>query len=195
MEIILPLIVFLFPLAFSPGPGNIFFAANGARYGVRATLAAIAGYHVATFGVTLLCGFGFAGVVLQSPNLLWAIRWIGSGYVLFLAFRFLSSASNAGHQSARPAGFVDGFVLLVFNPKAYVIIALMFSQFLQARDGLAAVVLIAVVFTLNNLVAFLLWTVLGERLGRLFRKAATGRALNIGFGVMLAGVAVWMAFR
>ena len=31
----LALVVFLFPLAFSPGPGNMFFAANGARFGLR----------------------------------------------------------------------------------------------------------------------------------------------------------------
>jgi len=37
---ILALILFLFPLAFSPGPGNMFFAANGARFGFLNTLSA-----------------------------------------------------------------------------------------------------------------------------------------------------------
>jgi len=38
-QIAIALLVFLFPLAYSPGPGNIFFATNGARFGFRSTLA------------------------------------------------------------------------------------------------------------------------------------------------------------
>ncbi len=32
------LLAFLFPLAYRPDPGNMFFAATSARFGVRATL-------------------------------------------------------------------------------------------------------------------------------------------------------------
>ena len=56
---IFALIIFLFPLAFSPGPGNMFFAANGARFGFVNTLSANLGYHLATIIVTFLIGFGF----------------------------------------------------------------------------------------------------------------------------------------
>ena len=45
---LIALLVFLFPLAFSPGPGNMLFAANGARFGIRATFWASMGYHIAT---------------------------------------------------------------------------------------------------------------------------------------------------
>ena len=45
---VLALLAFLFPLAYSPGPGNMFFAAIGARFGLRSTLAATAGYHITT---------------------------------------------------------------------------------------------------------------------------------------------------
>ncbi len=43
------LLVFLFPLACSPGPGNMFFAANGAWFGFGATIPASLGYHIATW--------------------------------------------------------------------------------------------------------------------------------------------------
>lgn len=41
----LALVVFPFALAYSPGPGNMFFAANGARFGLQATLPANFGYQ------------------------------------------------------------------------------------------------------------------------------------------------------
>ena len=102
------------------------------------------------------------------------------------------------HQPVRGASkgatALDGAVLLLLNPKAYLIIALMFRQFLTpGQEGAALLVLwIATIFTLNNLVAFIGWTVLGDAPGRLFRTPAQARRLNAGFGLSLVAVAFWM---
>jgi len=185
------LLAFLFPLAFSPGPGNMFFAASGARFGLRATLGATTGYHIVTFGVTFLIGLGFSSALAAAPQAFDAIRIAGSLYVLWLAWK-LGTAGRAGHQEAKAASFWDGAVLLILNPKAYVIIALMFSQFLVATSSVLQVAVISVIFTLNNLVAFTLWTTLGDWLGRTFRSEERARYLNATFGVILATVGVWM---
>lgn len=194
------LIAFLIPLAYSPGPGNLFFAAAGARFGLGATLPALAGYHVATWVVTLAAGLGLAAAVGAAPGLFTALRWAGVAYVLWLALGFLLAAAGAGPEGqggdARPAGFGSGALLLLLNPKAYVIIALMFSQFLpvgqEAGHG-AAVLWITTVFTLNNLVAFTVWSLAGDRLAAHFRDTGSARRLNTFFGVLLAGVAFWLA--
>lgn len=188
------LLLFLLPLAYSPGPGNLVFAANGARFGFRATIPASAGYHLATFIVTAATGFGFMAALHRIPQAFGLLRIAGALYVLWLAWGFLRSGSLKGAQVARPAGFVDGVVLLVLNPKAYVIIALMFTQFLPQTepDRIATVLLITTVFTCNNLVAFSLWTLIGDRLGACFRARQGARRLNVVFGTMLAGVAFWM---
>lgn len=192
-ELTIALIVFLFPLAYSPGPGNMFFAANGARFGMRATVPANAGYHVATWIVTLAIGFGFAVAMERAPGLFLAIKWAGSAYVLYLAWTFLRAGAMAGQGQAQPAGFVDGAVLLVLNPKAYVIITLMFTQFLTgAEPDRAAVLWIATIFTLNNLVAFVAWTVIGDRIAARFRDEAGARWLNMTLGAVLGAVALWM---
>ena len=130
IELTVALIIFLFPLAYSPGPGNMFFAANGARFGVRATWPANIGYHIATWIVTVAIGLGFAVAMEQSPKLFVIIKYAGSAYVFYLAWKFFRAGTLEGVGDARPAGFMDGVILLVLNPKAYVIIALMFTQFL-----------------------------------------------------------------
>ncbi|MHA3915997.1 LysE family translocator [Halovulum sp. GXIMD14793] len=191
LEITLALLIFLFPLAYSPGPGNMFFAANGARFGLRATLPANAGYHLATWAVTAAIGFGFVGAMEASPGLFAAIRWIGSGYVLYLALRFWQAGAMGAGAAARPAGVADGALLLVLNPKGYVIMTLMFSQFLGRAE--VGVLWITTVFTLNNLVAFLAYTLLGDWLAAQLRGEAQARAMNRGFALVLAGVAIWMA--
>jgi threonine/homoserine/homoserine lactone efflux protein len=95
---------------------------------------------------------------------------------------------------ARPAGFMDGVVLLVLNPKAYVIIALMFTQFLSSgvEDRLALILLITTVFTLNNLIAFTAWTAVGDGIARQFQDEAHAHRMNMALGAILAAVAVWM---
>ena len=188
------LVIFLFPLAYSPGPGNMFFAANGARFGLRATLPANAGYHVATWLVATAIGFGALTVFETNPHLFAALKLMGSGYVLWLAFKMFRAVSGSDLGEPCPAGFGSGFVLLLFNPKAYVIILLMFTQFTDpaASDQTATVLLIASIFTLNNLCAFLVWTAIGDRLAHRFREGQQAKRINRTFGLVLAGVAVWM---
>ena len=188
------LLVFLFPLAYSPGPGNMFFAALGARSGVAASLPANAGYHVATLVVTGLVGAGVVAVLDPASTLFFVLKTSGSIYVLWLAWKMATSGRiNAGGEGCG-AGFFDGVMLLVLNPKAYVIILLMYSQFAGfefASTG-ERVAVISLVFTLNNLLAFLLWTLAGDGLGRMFRSETRARRLNLVFAATLAGVALWM---
>ena len=57
-------------------------------------------------------------------------------------------------------------LLLLFNPKAYLIIALMFTQFVVTADGTGQrqlILVITTVFTINNLLPFLAWTAAGDR--------------------------------
>lgn len=201
VEMIVALVVFLFPLAYSPGPGNGYFAVVGARFGLAATVPATTGYHLATLVVTVAIGLGFLRAVERLPAAFSVVQYAGAAYVLWLAWRLWRAGVDGGGRAAGGrAGFPtlrDGAVLLLLNPKAYLIISLMFSQFLNpdAADPLLLVLLISTVFTLNNLVAFTAWSALGDRLGRLFRDQASARRLNAAFALTLAGVAVWMAIR
>ncbi|MBV7380375.1 LysE family translocator [Maritimibacter sp. DP4N28-5] len=194
LETFIALIVFLAPLAYSPGPGNLFFAANGARFGFRATLPANVGYHAATWLVTIAIGLGFLALVENVPGVFAFIRMAGAAYVLWLAAKLIRSGAIEDGSAAQPAGFRDGVVLLLLNPKAYAIIALMFSQFLGPNfsGNLAAVLFISTVFTLNNCTAFVIWTLIGDRLAAVFRNDRQAAVLNVVLGLALAGVAIWM---
>lgn len=193
-QTVLGLILFLFPLAYSPGPGNMFFAANGARFGFKATIPANVGYHLATWIVTAAIGFGFLATIEKFPQLFTLLKVAGSLYVLWIAWKLLKAGTLQGAESAKPATFMDGIVLLLLNPKAYLIIALMFTQFLAPTNTnmLTAVLLITTVFTLNNLLAFSIWALLGDTIGSFFRSEDTARHLNLIFGAILAAVAIWM---
>ncbi|KLN60973.1 lysine transporter LysE [Kiloniella spongiae] len=194
----IPLILFLFPLAYSPGPGNMFFAANGARFGFRSTLKANMGYHIATFIITYLLGIGFGLGASYAPTFMLIIRYLGVLYVAYLAWGLIRAGITKNKALAKHASFIDGVVLLIFNPKAYIIIALMFSQFLPNTIGAQfyfTIGWISTVFTLNNMLAFFFWAAIGDKIAELFRNEAKAYILNFILGLMLFIVAVWMAFN
>ncbi|MBX3098318.1 MAG: LysE family translocator [Salinibacterium sp.] len=200
-ETLIALVVFLFPLAYSPGPGNAFFAGIGATQGLRAAVPALVGYHVATFVVTVVIGLGMGATILENPLAAKVLGALGSVYVLWLAFTFVRAA-RAKASSAEPArpmqrrvGWWAGAIVLVLNPKAYYIIAVMFTQFLRPPndDHLATVFAITTVFTVNNLVAFVAWTIGGRALTVMFRSDRARRWIDYLFAATLVGVALWMA--
>lgn len=181
---------------YSPGPGNMFFAENGARFGFRSTVPASVGYHIATWIVTAAIGFGFIAALDRFPQIFLVLKVAGSLYVLWLAWKFFKSGALEENETAKPAAFSDGVILLVPNPKAYVIIALIFTQFLDKSDSgrLPEVILITTIFTFNNLLAFSIWALIGDKIAGYFRTPESAHKLNIMFGVILAVVAVWMFF-
>jgi threonine/homoserine/homoserine lactone efflux protein len=191
-DLTLPLLLFLFPLAYSPGPGNSFFAALGAQAGYSGTLPASLGYHAATAVVTLAVGLGFGGL---SDAVLTILRYAGGAWVLWIAWRMWTAPPAQTGSTTAVAGFRDGAALLVLNPKAWLIIGLMFSQFLPSGGGVAQVFWITTIFTLNNFLAFALWTLAGAGLGRVFDSGRQGVWLNRMFALTLAGVGIWMLGR
>ena len=194
IELTVALIIFLFPLAYSPGPGNMFFAANGARFGFGSTVPANVGYHIATWVVTTAIGLGFIAALEKFPQVFAALKIAGSLYVLWIAWKLFRAGTLEGHETPNPSTFSDGVILLILNPKAYAIIALMFTQFIDQSDNrwLVNVFFISTVFTFNNLIAFSVWALIGDKIAGFFRTPESARKLNMMFGVILAAVAVWM---
>jgi threonine/homoserine/homoserine lactone efflux protein len=190
---ILALILFLAPLAYSPGPGNAFFAVNGALHGAAKTLPALAGYHVATFIVTAAIGAGLSLTVLQEPRIAWAFTILSALYMVWLAWQcfmafFKARAGQAPVAAKPPPTFGAGVMLLLLNPKAYAIIVLMFGAFMDARSTSATVLAITAIFTLNNFIAFAVWAAAGQALA----VPLSGRAASLVYATAFLAVAIWL---
>ena len=89
IEVTIAVIIFLFPLAYSPRPGNMFFAANVARFGFAATVHSNISYHIATWLVTVVIGLGMITALNDYPNVFLALKIPGAAYVLWLAGKLI----------------------------------------------------------------------------------------------------------
>ena len=112
--------------------------------------------------------------------------------MIFLSYKFLKSGAYKSTTRDIGTTFTDGVILLIFNPKAYVIISLMFTIFLNNNQNLLKVILISVIFTLNNCLSFTLWTIFGDLLGTKFRNEKYSKILNKIFSLSLFLVGIWI---
>ena len=82
------------PLIFTPGPDMLFIlsqvASQDAKAGMKATVGICLGYLVHSVFVAL----GIAAIIVSFPVLFETIRWLGIGYLLFLAFGLIKSVSS-----------------------------------------------------------------------------------------------------
>jgi len=170
-----------------PRPRQSVFAALGASAGWRAAVPAFVGYHLATLIAALAVGAGL--LLLTGPTISRAMTVAGTGYMLWLAWR-LWTASAVNRQTAPlRATFTDGAALFALNPKAWAIMAALFALYPDA--DWPTTLHVTGIFTLNNLVAFAIWTLAGQTL---LGQARHAMLMNRAFALCLAGVALRMAF-
>jgi threonine/homoserine/homoserine lactone efflux protein len=181
----------------SPGPATLGLAAAGAAYGLRRSAALFVGILVGVLAVMIVTAAGLTGLLLADPDLARAAGWLAAAYLLWLAWR-IASAPLPGDRTAGapPPGFLLGVFLGVGNPKAYVAMAALYSGFVLIRERALAdaaaktVVLVAIMIAVDCL-----WLLLGTALTRAFRRPRLGRAINLGFALLLvASIGLTVAF-
>lgn len=175
-----------FALTGSPGPAVLSLAAAGAAFGVRRSLALVAGIISGVLAVLLVTAAGLTGLILAQPVIGPAVRLLAVGYMVYLAWAIATApplGSDTGGE--RRPSFLAGVFLGVGSPKAYAAMAALFSGFVLSERANLDIVLKALVLTLIMAVGNLAWLLLGSALTRFFRDPAMSRGINVVFAILL----------
>ena len=151
----------------------------------------------------LAAAAGLGALVVRSQPLFEVIRWAGVGYLAHLGVQALRSAvagrypadelTSGTGTAQRLAGWRQGFLSNITNPKVLVFYLAVLPQFLTPDSGVPTLVLLALTHAVLGLLYLLLLVagmhraraVLGRRRVRRALDAVTGTVL-LGFGVRLA---------
>ncbi len=151
----------------------------------------------------LAAAAGLGALVVRSQPLFEVIRWAGVGYLAYLGVQALRSAvagrypadelTSGTGTAQRLAGWRQGFLSNITNPKVLVFYLAVLPQFLTPDSGVPTLVLLALTHAVLGLLYLLLLVagmhraraVLGRRRVRRALDAVTGTVL-LGFGVRLA---------
>jgi threonine/homoserine/homoserine lactone efflux protein len=181
-------LLFAVVAAVSPGPSNVMLTAAGARGGVAKGLPCLLGATIGMASMMFLVPLGLGSVVLGHPLALTGLRWGGSAFLLWLAWRIATSAGGDILVEERPVGFVGAAVFQWVNPKAWVVSVGAAGTYLSPESGSAVAqsALLGGLFALAALPSGFVWLAFGAGVQRLLRGRRARRAFNLSLGVLLA---------
>lgn len=186
-------------LALVPGPTVTVIIANSLRYGSRAGLLNVAGTQ-AGFVIWLgIAAMGLGAAIKLMGTWFDVLSWAGAAYLVWLGIKMLLSKGDlaVAVDRARPRGsfFLQGFVVIISNPKMLVLFGAMIPPFLS-KDGnmMQQTLLLGFTFMVIAAVGDTLYALMAGKAGQWLSRSRI-RAIEIVSGVCLTAGGVWMALR
>ena len=120
----------VFFLIITPGPGVLSTAGVGAAYGLKPGIKYIFGLFLGTNLVALIVVSGLATVIFSFPYVRTILLFLSSSYIIYLAIRIGFYGSDIRFLKSHLApGVLQGVILQLINPKAYVVNLAFYSGF------------------------------------------------------------------
>ena len=134
-EILISFVIATVTLAISPGPDNIFVLIQSITYGKKQGMSIVCGLISGCIIHTTLVAFGLSVFIKANSELIFILKLLGAGYMLYLAYNVLKSTdvinTNAQTESKSvQALFKQGFIMNVINPKVSIFFMAFFPAFL-----------------------------------------------------------------
>ena len=167
---IISICLFWFVTAFTPGPNNIVASYSGFNFGIKKTIPHILGV---TFGFTALIIsliIGLINIFKVYPNIQEVLKYLGTLFLLYLAFKISFSSSDNSSNSENPVKFIETFLFQFLNPKGVIVGIIVVSTYIQVDENYVnyslQVIILALLFSITSITS---WTLVG----RFLRKFAT----------------------
>jgi threonine/homoserine/homoserine lactone efflux protein len=175
-----PLILFVAASTLSPGGATTLATASGARFGLLRSLPLILGIACALMLIAALAALGLGELVSERPTLQLAVKLVGSGYLLWLAWLIARSGSPASRaEMGQPMGMPKAMLLLISNPKSWAMTVSAAATFAPIADSPGwLAVLLGLSFGIAAWASLTLWCSLGVLLARMLRTPLHWRCFN-----------------
>ena len=156
LQVYLAFVAACIALALLPGPVVTLVIANGLRHGTRAALTNIAGVQA---GLAIVIGIVAVGLTSLMATMGYWFDWVrfaGAAYLVWLGIKLIRSpveGVNADEPPPPPRGgfFLQGFLVLLSNPKVLVFFGAFIPQFMDmSKDHFSQVALLGVTFMVTR---------------------------------------------
>ena len=133
---------------------------------------------------------GLNELFLAQPVIYQSVRYAGIAYIAYLAVKLIRAKPDLSESAGSAYRFHDGLLLTALNPKYYVVVTVVYSQFLKPGQGTLWIIILG----LSAIVAFsqAVWLVAGASLRPLLKSERAVRIQSVTFGALLLAVAAFM---
>lgn len=183
---LIPLLSYSFVNSITPGPNNIMLASSGVNFGFRRTVPHFLGVYFGFLFMLSIACLGFGQIFEYIPLLQPILKYVGSAYLLYLAYRIATAGSLNDSKVGKPIRFFEAALFQYVNPKAWIIAGTMPSAFttepgLSLADGITLV-------AMHGIVSFpcvLLWAIMGTQLRHFLKSEKSRRIFSFGMASLL----------
>lgn len=196
IELFLAMALFAFVASITPGPNNLMLMATGANAGYKKCLPQMVGVVIGFNLLLLGLALGLVALMTQIPQTKWALRLLGSSYLLYLSYRLAMSRSLSvsGDQKVMPLSFLASLAFQWVNPKGWSLGATAIVQFIQPEAPIITFLGLAIIYSTTNFFAVSSWTLFGSAMQQFLAQPQRLKYFNISMGLLLALtiIPVWL---
>ena len=169
--------LFWFVAAYTPGPNNVVASYSGFNFGIAKTIPHILGVTLGFTSLVFFLTVGLINVFKLFPLIQVIIKYLGTLFLLYLAYKIAFSKSSTDTKKDNPVKFIETFMFQYLNPKGVMVAIVVVSTYVDLGENYlnhaTQVVLLALIFSSTSIT---LWTFIGKFL----RKFATNeKFINI----------------
>jgi threonine/homoserine/homoserine lactone efflux protein len=192
--------IFTVVSSITPGPNNAMLMASGVNFGFRRSLAHLLGVNFGFTFMVLCVGMGLHTVMDRVPQLYDVLRYGGSAYMLWIAWKLASaqpsapSASSASNvttdaqaegKTLKPMRFLGAAAFQWINPKAWVMAVTCMTTYLAPQAGLPGVAALAGLFLVLGAPCSAFWVGFGQAMRGLLQNPNRLRIFNVTMALAL----------
>ncbi|MND37970.1 Cysteine/O-acetylserine efflux protein [compost metagenome] len=194
MSLSLSMAAFALAASISPGPVNIVALGSGARHGLRASLAHVAGATLGFCLLLVLVGLGLHQLLLRWPLLGLLLHWGGVAFLLYMAWKLASDDGQLGsaHPAQAPSAW-HGAAMQWLNPKAWLAAVAGVGAYTGGEQQLLW--LFAWIYGPICFISVACWAWAGSVVRQYLGNPRHMRLLNRGLAVLLVGSAVYLVIQ
>ena len=164
------LILFGIAGAYIPGPNNVIASHSGFNFGFIKTIPLILGVGFGWTFILVLFESGLIFVFQQFPILQNIIKFIGTIFIVYLAYKIAFMRIETTKANKVPITFVDTLLLQIVNPQGILTAMLIVSTFLDPNNNyLRDAIWVTSTMFVIALTSVAFWVLIGQYL----RKVAT----------------------
>jgi threonine/homoserine/homoserine lactone efflux protein len=192
----LALLAFLTATAFTPGPNTTLSTALAANRGLRGAMHFVCAVPVGWIALFLVCLAGVGTLVTALPPLRWAIKVVGVGYLLWLAWRLAHTTQLREADASRMnVTFWQGAALQFVNIKAWMSTLTVSAGWVTvAADPVQRMFILLPLLAAYAFFSNLTYAAIGSVLRGWLAQGQRLAVFNRCMAAVLVATAVWMAF-
>jgi homoserine/homoserine lactone efflux protein len=184
-------------IAVVPGPTVTVIIANSLKHGTRAGLLNVAGTQLGLALMMAILIVGLSSVIAAMGWLFDWLRLVGAAYLVWIGWKLIRSPDQlaSAELASRPRGgfLLQGFLVLISNPKALLWFGAFIPQFINPQGHyVAQIALLGVTAMAVALLSDGGYAVLTGRAGALLSRKRVRLVSRLSGGFLIGG-GVWLA--